>query len=511
MSKEMSSLPYTCLNPEEIVDELEMENIDVLVINENTEEKENHTMWEASTRILKSMLPATFGLLFIFILETINIVIIGKLNIPSLIASIGLGTLFVNATGYIPGCGLLGGIDTLCSHAFGQKNYAMVGNYSSIGRVVVIIFFLCFTVPMNFLSYTILTTIGIDHEIATLASEFCHSMSFSVFFGLQFNTTLRYLQSMNFFGPGCLITLISAALHPIWCMTLVNRYGLGVVGAGLSLGITQFLNFSLITLYSTFYNPCEESHVPWFFNSYSLSRRHIWNYLKKAVPAAILFSADWIGFEILTFMASFLGSVSLAANVCLFNFISLIFMIQLGLSFASTTLVGNSVGANNKHNVNFYSYSSITIGLILVSITTSLVLYFRSDIPNLYTDEPQVKALLYDLIGIYVIFAIPDSIQIVLHGIIKGLGKQKAASIVCLIILYPFNITFAYILAFHLQIGVMGLWYSQLTSIFLLAFSYIVIYLNTDIDEVIKESKHLIELRRSSEISAAAVSRQRDE
>lgn len=507
MSKDISLVPYTCLNPEEIVDELEIENDDLLVINENIEEKENHTFWEASVRILSSMLPATFGLLFIFILETINIVIIGKLNVPSLIASIGLGTLFVNATGYIPGCGLLGGIDTLCSHAFGQKNFKMIGNYTSIGRVVVIIFFLFFTVPMNFLSYSILRMVGIEHEIATLASKFCHSMSFSVFFALQFNTTLRYLQSMNFFGPGCLITLITAALHPFWCSTLVNIYGLGVVGAGLSLGITQCLNFSLITIYSSYYNPCEESHVPWFFNDYSLSKRHIWNYLKKAVPAAILFSADWIGFEILTFMASFLGSVSLASNVCLFNFISLIFMIQLGLSFAATTLVGNSVGANSKHNVKIYSYSSIIIGLVLVSITTSLVLYFREDIPNLYTNEPQVKSLLYDLIGIYVIFAIPDSIQIVLHGIIKGLGKQKAASIVCLIILYPFNITFAYILGFHLKIGVMGLWYSQLTSIFLLAFSYIIIYLNTDVDEVIKDSKHLIELRKSSEISGICLNR----
>lgn len=488
-----TELPYKKFeNNEDIVDELEVLT-DKLINNDNSEEKISHDFWFVTKRILSSMVPATLGLMFIFILETMNIIIIGKLNDANLIAAIGIGTLFVNATGYIPGCGLLGGIETLCSHAFGQKNYKMVGNYTSIGRAVIIIFFLCFTVPMNFLSYRILKFIDIGEEICVLASEFCHAMSISVFFALQFNTSLRYLQSMNYFLPGCFITLLTAFLHPVWCYTLVNVFELGVLGAGISLGITQLLNYSIMTLYIYMFNPCPESNVSKFFNEYTLNPKHIWNYLVKAVPAAVLFSADWLGFEILTFMASFLGPIPLAANVCLFNFITLIFMLQLGLSLATTTLVGNSVGASNKDNVKRYSITSVGLGLCIVCITTSLVLYNRDIIPGFYTHEPEVRDLFFHLLGIYVIFAVPDSIQIVLHGVIKGLGKQKVASIVCLIVLYPFNISFAYLLAFRFNYGVMGLWYSQLTSIFILAGSYTYIFLTADIDQVIKESKHIIE------------------
>ena len=200
-------------------------------------------------------------------------------------------------------------------------------------------------------------------------------------------------------------------------------------------------------------------------------------------------------------MASFLGQVPLAANVCLFNFITIIFMLQIGLAMATTTLVGNSVGAENHRNVTKYSVTSIVIGACLMMITTTLVLVFRADIPGLYTDETKVKDLFYKLLGIYVIFSIPDSVQMILHGIIKGLGKQKWASVACLIILYPINISFAYFLAFYLQIGVMGLWYSQMTAVLLLVIVYCIIYFKTNVDEVIKDAKIILESRKNSRVS----------
>lgn len=434
-----------------------------------------------------SSLPATFGLLFVFVTETINIMVIGRLNNSTLIAAIGLGTLFVNATGYIPGAGLLGGIDTLCSQAYGMKNYKMVGNFTSIGRLSCILFFVLISVPSNFLSYYIMILIGVEHEISIEASHFCHAMSISVFFALQFNTSLRYLQSMNIFFPGAVITLITASIHPFWSTTLVYKYELGVIGAALALGITQFLNFLFVSIYIHISNPCPESYF--YFSHQSLKIRNIWRYLVKAIPAAILFSADWIGFEILTFMSSFLGSDQLAANVCQFNFISVIFMIHLGLSIATTTLVGNSIGAEHKKKVMEYAYSSLGLGIVLMIISTSLVIFFRSYIPGMYTTEENVGNMFYKLLGIYVVFAVPDSIQIILHGIIKGLGKQKWASICCLVILYPFNILFAYYLGFNQGLGLIGLWYSQMTSVFLLVISYVVIFVTTDLDEVILELK----------------------
>lgn len=484
-------------NPLEIKEELEFDQLlnnndeENHLLGDSSSEKETHSNWEIIKNLLTSFIPATCGLLFVFLLETINIIFIGSLNSALLISSIGLGTLYVNATGYIPGVGLLGGIDTLCSQAFGKKNYKNLGNVASVGRISAVIFFFFFSIPMNFLCYYILFYIGIHESICEKASHFCHVMSISVFFNLQYQTSMKYIQSMNIFFPGSIITLITAILHPLWSYILIIVYELDVVGAGLSLGITQFLNFVLISLYIHIKNPCPESYF--YIGKHTFKLSFIYEYLKKGLPAAIMYSADYIGFEILTFMASFLGEISLASNVCLFNFITIIFMLQLGLSMASTTLIGNSVGAENKENIRKYVKFSLIISITLSIITTLLVILYRSSIPSLYTGEPDVMKIFYNLLGIYLIFAVPDAVQINLHGIIKGLGKQKWASVACLLVLYPFNISLAYTLAFHFEYGVYGLWYSQTASIILLDILYIIIYIKADLHEIIKELKDRLE------------------
>jgi MATE family multidrug resistance protein len=440
----------------------------------------------ASLDVVFGAIPATFGLLFVFIAETINIIFIGRYNDSNLISGIGIGTLYVNATGYILGAGLIGGLDTLCSQTFGAKQYRLMGIYANIARLVVVFFFIFICVPFIVYSSTFLGFLGQFQEVSAIASSFGYSMIPSLFFALQFNTSLRYLQAMNIFTPGMVVTLTTALLHPFWCYLYIVYFNMGVIGAGVAMGITQFLNFMIITIYIHIKNPCPESYF--YFDSEVLQFELIFDYLKKGVPAAILFAADWLGFEVLTLMSSYLSPLDLAANVCLFNFITLIFMIPCGLSFATTTLVGNSIGQQDVEKAKRYTWCAVICGLIMIGTTTSLVLLFRETIPYVYTSEPEIAKLVTGLLGIYVCFSMVDCIQVILHGAIKGLGKQKIASAICLIVLYPVNIPLAYCFGFVWGYGLNGLWYSQLISIFLLAASYISIVTFVDWDEISDEA-----------------------
>ena len=127
-----------------------------------------------------------------------------------------------------------------------------------------------------------------------------------------------------------------------------------------------------------------------FINRIVLQFEFFTDYLKKAVPASILFSADWLGFEILTLMSSYISPISLAANVVLFNFITMIFMIPMGLSFASTTLVGISIGGNQPKKAKIYAKAAVTGGIILIGSITLLVFIFKYKIPYLYTENEEI-------------------------------------------------------------------------------------------------------------------------
>ncbi len=457
-----------------------------LIAKKSTPKEDDHSTWRATLEVVLGAIPSTFGLLFVFIAETINIIFIGRYNEPNLISGIGIGTLYVNATGYVLGAGLIGGLDTLCSQTYGAKLYKLMGIYANIARFVVLIFFILICLPSIYFTSNILNLLGQFSEVADIAAVFAYSMAPSLFFSLQYNTSLRYLQAMKIFTPGMFITLATALLHPLWCYIFINNLDFGVVGAGVAMGITQILNWILVTVYIHVTNPCPESYF--YLDKEVFQFSLILDYLRKGVPAAILFAADWLGFEVLTLMASYLSPLDLAANVCLLNFITLIFMIPMGLSFAVTTLVGNSIGEQDWEKAKLYTKAALCFGLSMISTTTVFVLIFKNSIPYVYTSVPEIAALVSGLLGIYVCFSLVDCTQIILHGAIKGLGKQKIASAICLVILYPVNIPLAYCFAFVWGFGLNGLWYSQLCSVFLLAISYSLIVSLVDWKEIAQQA-----------------------
>jgi MATE family multidrug resistance protein len=148
-----------------------------------------------------------------------------------------------------------------------------------------------------------------------------------------------------------------------------------VIGAGISMAITQITNLIIITIYIHFKNPCPQSYI--YLDKDMLNAELFYDYVKTALPAAIIFAADWLGFEVLTLMASYLSSVDLAANICLFNFITIIFMLSMGMSLASSTLVGNSIGARKPNTARQYTKSALATGMISMSIITIIVMLNR--------------------------------------------------------------------------------------------------------------------------------------
>ena len=103
----------------------------------------------------------------------------------------------------------------------------------------------------------------------------------SLFFAIQFNASVRYLQSQSYFLPGMYITLFTVCLHPIWCYLFIAHAGLNVVGAAFAMTITQILNFIIISVYIHYWTPHPESYF--FFNRDSFDINRICDYLSVSL------------------------------------------------------------------------------------------------------------------------------------------------------------------------------------------------------------------------------------
>ena len=67
-----------------------------------------------------------------------------------------MGSLYINTTGFFLGLGLLGGVDTLCSQAYGARSYYLMGLYANISRIVLLGFYIFVCLPFILFSSQIL-------------------------------------------------------------------------------------------------------------------------------------------------------------------------------------------------------------------------------------------------------------------------------------------------------------------------------------------------------------------
>ena len=77
--------------------------------------------------IIVASIPGSLGMLFRKLTDVMNYMTLGRLNDPGLLSGAGLGIITVSTTTIGLGIGITGGIETLSSQAFGNKNNYLAG------------------------------------------------------------------------------------------------------------------------------------------------------------------------------------------------------------------------------------------------------------------------------------------------------------------------------------------------------------------------------------------------
>ena len=99
------------------------------------------------------------------------------------------------------------------------------------------------------------------------------------------------------------VMLATSIFHILWCYLFVKVWGFEVVGASIALLISLILNFALITLL------CAASRKlrPSFFFFTRETFADFDEYLKIAIPSALMLCLDWGGMESFVILAGFIG------------------------------------------------------------------------------------------------------------------------------------------------------------------------------------------------------------
>jgi MATE family multidrug resistance protein len=438
-------------------------------------------------RILKLATPSVFSNLIVYSLETINLIFAGKVENKSaysnsdIINSIGMGNIFMNFGGFLFGLGIISSLETLCSQSYGKRDFKEMSKWVVICNVIMTIYFILLGI-LCFNSDKIIIYLGQTENIAKLSYIYLTSLIPAFLFQFYTASYTKFLNAQQIYNPVLYINLICLLFHPFWCFLFYSTLKMGILGLGIAYDLTSFLMLLFTYLYIQYHKLSKKVNV------LSVSLNEWISFTKISLECGILASIDTIGFEILSFLSSFLQQNQLDANICVINIYNNIYSVSLGFGTTLTTLVGNFMGENKPLKAKQYAKLGIFVNFsVTVSISLCCVI-FHNYIALIYMDDLEILEISSKLIRIVGIFIIFDAIHIQLTSILRGIGKQLVGMIIG-IILFIFIQTFmCYTFMSHFELGVYGIWFGQIICAMLASIIFTILISKIDWEAIAIES-----------------------
>ena len=178
-------------------------------------------------------------------------------------------------------------------------------------------------------------------------------------------------------------------------------------------------------------------------------------------------------------MMGWLGKVELAAHGITMQLAGLTFMFHVGLSQASTALVGNSFGKKeDKIKLIQIAKATLLLTTLYAFIVISLFITFPEFLLSLFLDKnlnssTDILNLAVLLLMFAAIFHLVDGLQASGLGLLRGIQDVQIPFILALLSYWIFGICSGYILGFIFKIGSIGIWLGMVIGLTVASISLI--------------------------------------
>jgi MATE family multidrug resistance protein len=144
-------------------------------------------------------------------------------------------------------------------------------------------------------------------------------------------------------------------------------------------------------------------------------------------------------------------------------------MQAVGISIATTTLVGRYIGSGQLEYVARSLRSSMLLGSMLAAIIAALFMLIPNLLLGLFSSDPNVLSYGGPLLMVGALYQFFDAIAIVSDGALRGAGDTRWPFVVRCLLSWVVFLPAAYLLAIPGGLGLTGAWLGGLAQIILLA------------------------------------------
>lgn len=417
-----------------------------------------YTKYKADYRTnLKLATPIMIGQLGQVIVNIADNVMVGALGAEAL-AAVAL-SIAVFAVFLIFGMGISFALPPVVAESDGRGDDSSISRFFKHSLVINTVYAII-AISVLELGLPLLYHIGQTPEVVDLAIPYLRLSAYSILPFMLFQSLRTFADGKSETMPSMIAMIIGNLLNILLNYILIfGKWGapeLGVYGAALASLISRVVMLIVLVLLIRYWKDL------WQYIRSANYRKYEWSTFKRLLHLGVPTSLQML-FEIIAFSGStiIMGAISpqaQAAHQIALNLVTVSYVVCLGLALAATIRVGNQLGKGDIPALRNAGYSAIVQAVVFMTISGVFFMSMRYLLPTLYIDDPSVINLSAGLLILAAIFQIPDGVQAISIGALRGLQDIKYPTLVTFIAYIILGLPIAWITAFHFGWGPQGVW-----------------------------------------------------
>jgi len=411
-------------------------------------------------RIVPLAWPVFVGQVAVLGMGTVDTVLVAR-HSPTDLAALAVGgasyiTVFVGLMGMVLA------VSPIVGQAFGAQRLRECGHQAwqamwlALALALLGSALLAFPAPFLALSQASPTVAGkVRGYLLALACALPAALLFTVYRG--FNVAVSRPKAVMVLQVGGLVLKVPLSLALVSGVPALGLPALGVVGCGIATLIvmwSQLLAAVLLLRRDPFYRRFELGAA----GQWAPHRPSLKALMRLGFPMGLAILVEVTGFAFMAIFISRLGETAVAGHQIAANLVSLLFMLPLGLSNATSTLVAQRIGAGDLRDARRLGWHGLQFALLLSLAVGGGVFLAREQVLHLYTDNAAVVAAALPLLAWVALFHAADAVQTLAAFVLRAWRIATVPMVIYVLALWGVGLGGGYSLAFNLGGAVPPAW-----------------------------------------------------
>ncbi len=412
-------------------------------------------------KIVLFSVPLVFTGLLQLVYNTADTVIVGRFAGKQALAAVGstgaLVALILNVF-----MGLAMGAGVVTARSIGAGDTAKIRRCTHTAMTLSVISGIAVGIIGYFISGLLLQLMHIETEILALSTLYLKIYFLGAPGMLIYNFGAAIVRAHGDTQRPLYILFLSGMVNIVLNLILVIPVQLGVSGVAIATVVSQYISAALIVLYLF----RSDSVIRIRRKELRIHKQELFEIVKIGVPAGIQNSMFSIANVIIQSSVNSFGENAMAGIAAGSNYDSYIYTCTNAFAQTTMTFTSQNVGAEKYENIGKVYGRCMALVCAVGGVLSLLGYIFRGQIVGLFSDVPEVITIGAERMQLIMPFYITCSLQDVVAGQIRGLGKSTGPMLVSLLgtcgvrllwifVFLPMNRTLMYLfIAYPLSWGV---------------------------------------------------------